>query len=109
MINPLDYDWEGSSPLPEVLGVDNWSARWVGQFRFNYATYVFRAIADDGVRIYIDDQLVVDGWRDGYNDVTNRFFAVGAGIHTMRVEYYERTGNESLRVWWYEDIANSPR
>lgn len=109
MVNPLDYEWEGSSPLPEVLGSDNWSARWVGQFRFNYATYVFRAIADDGVRVYLNNQLVLDGWRDGYNDVTNRFFGVGAGIHTLRVEYYERTGNESLRVWWYEDIANSPR
>lgn len=109
MINPLDYDWELSSPLPDILSGDNWSARWVGQFRFNYATYVFRTIADDGVRVYLNNQLVLDGWRDGYNDVTNRFFAVGAGIHTIRVEYYERTGNESLRVWWYEDITNSPR
>jgi hypothetical protein len=52
---------------------------------------------------------VIDGWRDGYIDLTNRFYAVGAGIHTVRVEYYERTGNAQLRVWWFEDFANSPR
>lgn len=108
-VNPLDYDWANSSPFPNRLGVDNWSARWVGQFRFNYATYIFRATADDGVRVYLNDQLVLDGWRDGYNDLTNRFYAVGAGIHTLRVEYYERTGNASLRVWWFEDFTNSPR
>ena len=107
--NPLDYDWATSSPLPDRLNADNWSARWSGQFRFSYATYVFRAMADDGVRVYIDDQLVIDGWRDGYKDLTNRFYAVGAGIHTIRVEYYERTGSASLRVWWYEDSTNSPR
>lgn len=107
--NPLDYNWESSSPLPDRLGVDNWSARWVGQFRFNYATYIFRVTADDGVRVYLNDQLVLDGWSDGYNDVTNRFYAVGAGIHTVRVEYYERTGNAAVRVWWYEDFTNSPR
>lgn len=106
---PLDHDWETGSPLPERLGVDHWSARWVGQFRFNYATYVFRAIADDGVRVYLNDQLILDSWRDGYSDVTNRFYAVGAGIHTIRVEYYERTGNALVRVWWYEDLTNSPR
>lgn len=108
-VNPLDYDWSTGSPLPDRINGDNWSGRWVGQFRFNSATYVFRAMADDGVRVYIDDQLVIDGWRDGYKDLTNRFYAVGAGIHTIRVEYYERTGNASLRVWWYEDLTNSPR
>jgi uncharacterized protein YraI len=109
MVNPLDYDWATSSPLPERLTGDNWSARWVGQFRFNYATYIFRATADDGVRVYLNDQLILDGWNDGYSDLTNRFYAVGAGIHTVRVEYYERTGSASVRVWWYEDITNSPR
>ena len=52
---------------------------------------------------------LLDGWRDGYKDLTNRFYAIGAGIHTMRVEYYERTGNAAVRVWWYEDLTNSPR
>ena len=36
-------------------------------------------------------------------------YAIGAGIHTMRVEYYERTGNAAVRVWWYEDLTNTPR
>lgn len=108
-VNPIDYDWSTSSPLPDRLNGDNWSARWVGQFRFNSGTYIFRAMVDDGVRVYIDDQLVLDGWRDGYKDLTNRFYAIGAGIHTMRVEYYERTGNAAVRVWWYEDLTNSPR
>ncbi len=108
MVNPLDYEWRNGSPLPSRLGVDTWSARWIGQFRFNGATYIFRAIADDGVRVYLNDQLVIDGWQDGYTDLSNRFYAVGAGIHTVRVEYYERTGNAQVRVWWFEDFA-SPR
>ncbi len=107
-VNPLEYNWGAASPLPGRLAVDNWSVRWVGTFRFDFATYVFRAVADDGVRVYINDQLVLDHWRDGYKDVSNRFYSVGAGIHTIRVEYYERTGDAMVRVWWYPD-ATAPR
>lgn len=107
-VNPLEYNWLAASPLPARLGVDNWSARWVGTFRFDFSTYVFRAVADDGVRVYINDQIILDHWRDGYKDVSNRFYSVGAGIHTIRVEYYERAGDAAVRVWWYPDNS-APR
>jgi hypothetical protein len=108
--NPLDYNWSLGSPYsntlgPNVLGNDYWSARWQGEFPFDSGNYVFRAAADDGVRLYLNGLLVLDHWRDGYKDVGNRVLGVGPGEHTIVVEYYERTGNASIRVWWYRDGA----
>src|SRR5690606_12352307 len=52
--NPLDYNWGTGSPAPSLVGVDFWSARWTGQFFFEGGNYLFRARADDGVRVWLD-------------------------------------------------------
>ena len=100
---PIDYNWGMSSPVPAALSRDNWSARWVGEFDFNPGNYVFRAIADGGVRVYLNDQPVIDEWRTGYREVRNRFSGVGEGKHTIRVEYNDRSGSALLRLWWYKE------
>lgn len=103
--NPLDYNWGNSSPAPDVLGTDFWSARWQGTFYFDSGNYLFRANADDGVRVYIDDLLVIDRWDDGYKETSNRILGVGSGDHRITVEYYERTGAASVAVWWIRESA----
>ncbi|NJN81657.1 MAG: hypothetical protein HC802_04770 [Caldilineaceae bacterium] len=104
---PLDYNWGYGGPaVGSSVGTDFWSARWVGRFRFAGGDYYFRVVADDGVRLYLNDLLVIDSWRDGYKELSNRVIGIGAGEHTIRVEYYERTGLASLRFWWYLDSAS---
>ena len=108
--NPLQYNWSTDSPTStalgsNVLGYDYWSVRWEGEFPFDSGNYIFRADVDDGIRLYLDGLLVLNYWRDGYKEVSNRVIGVGAGYHTVVVEYYERTGNASIDVWWYRDSA----
>lgn len=103
--NPLDYNWSYSSPAPELLGTDYWSARWTGTFYFEAGNYVFRANADDGVRIYLDGLLVLDAWRDGYKEISNRYLGVGDGVRTVMVEYYDRTGPAVMKLWWVRESA----
>ncbi|MFO7632341.1 MAG: PA14 domain-containing protein, partial [Caldilinea sp.] len=102
----LDHNWGFLSPIPAVVPVDTWSAQWVGQFPFEGGNYIFRARADDGVRVYLNQTLVIDSWRDGYNDSANRFLGVGGGRHTVTVEYYDRAGQALLQVWWYRDTTS---
>jgi len=82
------------------LGTDYWSAAFEGQFYFSPGDYDFIVQSDDGVRIYIDNLLVVNAWFDGRVEVSNRFNQVGDGYHTIRVEYFERSGNAYVRVLW---------
>lgn len=96
---PLDMNWGSDAPAPGV-GADFWSARYEGRFYFAAGSYDFFAAADDGVRAYVDNILLVNAWYDGYNNRSNRFDQLITGWHTVRVEYYERVGNARLRVWW---------
>ena len=98
-VYPLDMNWGGGSPAPGV-GSDYWSARFEGSFYFGAGDYDFFAQADDGVRVWLDNLLVIDAWYDGYKERSNRFNQIGTGYHTVRVEYYERVGGAAVRVWW---------
>ncbi len=97
---PLDRNWGAGSPVPGVINVDNFSARWVGSYHFDPGDYLFKADSDDGVRVYIDGQRVIDAWSDGQRSTQNTFHGVGGGQHQITVEYYEHTGNASIRVYW---------
>jgi hypothetical protein len=99
----LQRTWGMDSALPNTLPADGWNARWTGRFDFAGGNYLFRARADDGVRVYLNDTLVINGWTDGPHDLTNSFRNVGQGTHTITVDYYDRFGYAYLQVFWYSD------
>ena len=62
--------------------------------------YRFHLASDDGSRLYIGDDLVVDN--DGLHAMAERSGVVGlrAGFHPIRLEYFNATGDAGLRVEW---------
>jgi hypothetical protein len=96
----ISHQWSLGAPVPEVMPEDNWSARWTGTFAFEPGNYIFRAEANDGVRVWLDGHQVIDQWRDGSHQAETVFRTVGAGQHTVTVEYYERGGIANLKVGW---------
>ncbi len=94
----LDYMWGNGSPTGPYTGA--WMAQWEARYTFLGGDYLFWAQADDGVRLYLDNLLLLDKWSDGAGEVRNRFLNVGGGEHVVRVEYYQRTGIARVRVWW---------
>lgn len=97
---PLNQNWGNGSPVPGVINNDNFSARWRGIFQFASGNYVFSVQSDDGVRVWLNDILVIDAWRDGYINVSNTFNNLGAGWHTIRIDYYENTGTANITFNW---------
>jgi len=59
-------------------------------------TYALRAISDDGVRVWVDDDRVVDHWTPHESAVDEA--PVPAGRHRLKVEYFELGGFAELRV-----------
>lgn len=96
----IDFDWGTGSPDPAVPA-DQFSARWTRTLGFEAGTYRFFASADDGVRIWVDNQLVVDAWQKQklpnthYGDIT-----LGAGSHVIVIDYFEEGGEAAIHVWW---------
>lgn len=96
----IDFNWGWGSPDWRVSS-DYFSARWTRTVSFDTSgTYTFYARSDDGVRVWVDGWLVIDGWYD-HAPLTfsgNRWLT--AGDHNIRVEYYERAGTAEIKFWW---------
>jgi hypothetical protein len=68
----IGFDWGAQSP-DAAVPVDNFSARWTRTAHMEAGTYRFSVTGDDGIRLYLDGTLVIDGWGDHPpNDVHRR-------------------------------------
>jgi PA14 domain/Family of unknown function (DUF6298) len=95
----INFDWETNAPAPGV-NPDNFSVRWEGNFRFESADYDFKAITDDGMRVYVDGTLVIDSWKpQGTTEITVRQ-RMTAGTHLIKVEYFEGSGWATAHLAW---------
>src|SRR5205823_14856144 len=94
----LNYDWGIGGPAG--VPPDNFSARWTGRFNFAGGSVTFTARADDGVRVYLDGTLIIDGWKDQSATTYTATRTVTAGEHEVKVEYYERLEAAVIQVGW---------
>ncbi len=97
--NNLDWDWHTGSPHSSVTA-DNFSARWTRYIDFAADTYRFIATSDDGIRVYVDDQLIIDRWDDHAIQTYTADINLSAGHHLVTVEYYEHGGLAVAKVSW---------
>jgi hypothetical protein len=95
----LDHDWGAGSPDAKV-NADQFSARWTRYIDVTGGRYRFTAVSDDGIRVYVDDQPIIDQW---YDHPRQRFTAdveLEPGHHLVTVEYYENAGAAVAQVSW---------
>jgi dipeptidyl aminopeptidase/acylaminoacyl peptidase len=96
----LDWDWGLVAPL-EGLPADGFSARWQGRFAFpTDADYLFVVAADAGARLWLDETLLIDGWTAPLARPLSAPIRLSAGVHLVRVEYYDDQGPARLLVRW---------
>lgn len=100
----LFFEWGIGSAAPN-LPEDQFSARWTRQLTFDAGVYHFFLEVDDGARLYIDDQLVLDEWQAGSQRIASTAVSLSAGRHSVRVDYFERTGQALVRFWWERQIS----
>jgi len=94
----LDFNWGWGSP-DSALPADNFSAVWTRQVEFSGGRYTFNTYSDDGVRLYVDDQLLIDSWRP-MRGTRSGALNLSEGAHTVRLEYFERTGIALVHLNW---------
>ena len=98
----INQNWGTSSPAPGVVNDDNWTGRFESVQLFNEGTYEFVVASDDGVRVFIDNVLVLDRFI-GRVLTTDRFQqTLTAGTHTLRIEYLELIDQAALQFQWFQ-------
>lgn len=106
----VDFDWALGVPHPQ-LGAENFSVRWRG--RLNppaTGTYTFSTVTDDGARLWVDDQLLVDQWiPQGATKHSGTIDLVANQPVDIVMEYYEQGGAAVARLLWEgPGIAEAP-
>jgi hypothetical protein len=95
----VSFDWRQGAPYAG-FPKDMFSARWTTRASFERGTYRFKLTADHGARLYVDGQLVLDGWSGHKGEELVADVALAAGKHNIRVEYRERTGAAHINLTW---------
>jgi len=97
----VDFDWGSGSP--SGVPSDHFSARWSGWVEApSTDDYVFSVRADDGVRLWIGGELVINEWNvQSATTHRSKTLHLQAGHkYDLRLEYFERTGLAVVELSW---------
>lgn len=103
----ISFNWAENAPVAGIPA-DNFSVRWTAAVTFTAGTYRFRVGSDDGLRLYIDDIVVIDQWTAGNFRTQTRDVQLSAGSHNLRVEYFEAAGLAGVLTDWGPIEAFAP-
>jgi len=99
----VDLNLTGTTSPGAPIPGDGWSARWTADLEITVPdTYQFSVNCQDGTRLWIDGQLIVDKWVTP--TVTSEYFAVPIylekGIHSLVLEYFDSGGDAVEQLYW---------
>lgn len=101
----LRFDWNGAPPAPGVPGTF-FSARFSQMRYFPSGVYQLVARVDDGIRIYLDGNLIMNEFREQSARTFTANVNLGAGNHSLVVEYVQYGGASNVSLYW--DFLGDP-
>jgi hypothetical protein len=95
----IDFDWRGMAP---AQGIEPrcFSVRWTGLLPLEAGQYRFTASAPDGMRLWLNDRLVISAWYDQSEQTYHRDVFWHGGPIDVRVEHYENGGDAKAFLTW---------
>jgi len=97
----IDFDFGTGSPASGI-SVDNFMVRWSGQLQaLGDDTYTIHTISDDGVRLWINNQNLIDNWT-AHSPTTNAANVIlqGTNKYDVLMEYFESGGSATAKLYW---------
>ncbi|MEL6131996.1 MAG: PQQ-dependent sugar dehydrogenase, partial [Bacteroidota bacterium] len=100
----IDFYWGSESPVP-ATGYNDYSVAWEGEIESPVSEMVtFRTTTDDGVRLYVDGQLIIDQWTDQPAASYTGSIDLNAWQRVpIRMEFYEHRVYASAKLEWFSN------
>jgi len=97
----VNFMWTSNGPDP-LIGQDTFTARWTGSVQPQYnETYTFYAMHDDGVRLWVNGQLLVDTWVPEYPTTNQGSITLNAQqLYNIRMDYFHGNGIAQAMLAW---------
>ena len=97
----VNFNWQNASPAAGV-NTDNFSVRWSGQVQPQFSeTYTFYTMTDDGVRLWVNGQQLVNDWV-GHSPKENSgtIVLVAGQKYDIVMEYFDQASGASAKLSW---------
>jgi hypothetical protein len=97
----IEFNWGVESPDP-ALAADKFSIRWTGEVQAEFSeTHTFYTQSAGGVRLWVNNQLLIDHWTDHASAEDSGTIALLAGRrYDIKIEYFKDTGPGQLTLRW---------
>ncbi len=98
----IDFTWPDGTGPDALVGDNNFSVRWTGEIEAAFTeTYTFYTNSDDGVRLWVDGQQLVDNWTDHANMENSGIIdLVAGGVYSIQMEYHDTSGEGVAELRW---------
>ncbi len=99
----INFAWDASAPGVGNLGTNNYSVRWTGTITPSTdETYTLCSRTDDGVRLWIDNALIINAWFDQEDQLHCAApLSWAANVaHHIRFELFQGIGQASAVLYW---------
>jgi len=98
----VNFDWGTGTPTP-VVGTDIFSVRWTGSVQAKVTgTHTFYTLSDDGARLWVNGQLLVDKWK---NQSASTYYGtinlVAGQKYDVKLEYFDSGGKAVAKLLWF--------
>jgi hypothetical protein len=98
----INFNWGNGSPDASI-GPDSFSARWTGFIQPLFSeTYTIETYSDDGDRVWVNGQQLVNDWKAQHGSGTNSgTISLTAGVkYPITVEFMENSGGAAVQLFW---------
>lgn len=79
-----------------------WSVRWTGMIQCpSDGEYSFHTFSNDGVRLWLDNQLLINNWTDhGETEDIAKTTLSKNRTKSVKLEYFYNGGQGVMKLWW---------
>ncbi len=96
----VNFMWGTGSPA-SAIAPDTFSVRWTGTVQPRYTeTYTFTTIADDGMRVWVNGQQVINDWTGGPSESSGTIVLEAGKKYTIKIEHFEGVGSATAQLLW---------
>jgi PKD repeat protein len=98
----VNFTWPRGTAPAASINEETFSVRWSGKVQPLYSdTYTFHTVSDDGVRLWVNGQKIVDNWTNHAATENGGTTTLQAGVkYTIVMEYYENQYDATAQLLW---------
>ena len=96
----VNFDWAFTSPATGV-NQDQFTVRWTGEIQPKYSgEYTFYVTSNNGRRLWVNGQLIIDGWIDDTGEYRGKITLEAGKKYTIKLEYFENSSAAACKLEW---------